>query len=141
MLAGSKQFMTTLRVCVAACSLTIFLGTAAHAQKESLIAVVHTPNGEPVAHENVIIESAGLGPYETSDTGKFLFPLTKNLSVGHEAVFRVEPTKKRKWVIVYPCDLRNGRKDSLPAVGGEPVSIMVALWGSSQLKKYYQANC
>src|ERR1700739_1517426 len=112
----------------------------AYAQQSSLIGVVQTPNHEPVTHENVMIESAALGPYETSDTGRFSFPLTQNLSVGHEATFRLQPGKKNKWVIVYPCDLRNGRKDSLPALG-TPVSIVVALWGSAELKKYYPPNC
>jgi hypothetical protein len=113
------------------------------AQTQFLVAVVKTPKPEsrPLAHERVIIESAGLGPYETTDSGKFQFPLAKNLSVGHEATFRVESTQNKKWVILYPCDLQNGRKDSLPAVGGNPLSIIVAPWGSDQLKKFYSPGC
>lgn len=71
----------------------------------SVVAVVRShPEGDPVAHEMVEIESAGLGPYETSDSGKFVFPLAGNLRVGREATFRIETGKNKKWVIIKPCD-------------------------------------
>lgn len=80
-------------------------------------------------------------PRPNSGRGKFVFPLTKDLSVGYPSTCRVEPVKRKKWVIVYPCDLRSVRKDSLPAVGGEPISIIAALWGRSQLKQEYSPGC
>jgi tetratricopeptide (TPR) repeat protein len=107
----------------------------------SLFAVVQAPDHSVIAHEMVKIESAGLGPYETSDSGKFAFPLRANLKVGHEATFRVEPRKSKKWVIISPCDLRNGRKDSLPDVGGPPIEIFAVLWGSPELRKFYSPAC
>jgi tetratricopeptide (TPR) repeat protein len=121
--------------------ITWAISLAAVAQEKALVGVVQTADRKPVAHENVIVENAALGPYETSDSGKFIFPLIRNLSVGREAIFRVESTKKNRWVVVVPCDRQNGRKDSLPVVGGEPVTIIVTRWGSPGLKREYGPNC
>jgi tetratricopeptide (TPR) repeat protein len=108
----------------------------------SLVAVVRTATeGSAIAHAMVRIESAGLGPYETSDSGRFVFPLTVNLRVGHEATFRVDPSNNKKWVIVKPCDHYNGRVFSLPDVGGEPIEILAVPWGSPELKKLYAPGC
>jgi tetratricopeptide (TPR) repeat protein len=63
---------------------------------------VHNVDGQPISQGDVQIE--GAGAFRTSDSGEFDFPQSKVLDVDSEAVFHVT-----HWVVVQPCDLKNGR--------------------------------
>src|SRR5215469_10073033 len=118
---------------IAAMALAVGL-TIAHAQTPFLVGIVQTTDSTPVRHENVMIEP-NLGPFETTDSGRFQFPLDKSLQVGGEATFSIQPSKGNRWVVVKPCDHRLGRVYALPAVGGAPLEIIVARWGSRELSR------
>lgn len=123
------------RVAYSVFALTVFLGLVASAQSQ-LMARVQTPGGHPpVAREYVRID--GAGNYKTDDNGEFNFYLLGNLKVGHPATFHVDHNnsaiKVKSWVVISPCDLKNGRKDSLPDVGSEPFTIVVLPWGDTRL--------
>jgi hypothetical protein len=97
---------------------------------------VQTPENNPlVAREQVTID--GAGKYTTDDGGEFEFDLVQGLKVGQPARFRVihvNPIIKiQQWIVVRPCDLLNGRKDSLPDVGLEPIPIVVLPRGDRRL--------
>jgi tetratricopeptide (TPR) repeat protein len=98
---------------------------------------VQTPdNNPPVAREQVTID--GAGKYTTDDTGEFEFDLVQGLKVGQPARFRVNHVnpgiKIQQWVVIRPCDLQNGRTDSLPDVGSSPITIRVLPRGDQRLK-------
>jgi tetratricopeptide (TPR) repeat protein len=102
---------------------------------------VQTPGNNPlVAREQVSID--GGGQYRTTDGGEFEFDLTPPLKVGQPArfhVYHLNPAIKiRQWIVIHPCDLLNGRKDSLPDVEAEPVSIVVLPSGDPRLKSLNQ---
>jgi tetratricopeptide (TPR) repeat protein len=97
---------------------------------------VRTPGNDPlIAREKVTID--GGGTYTTDDVGQFDFDLVQNLKIGQPArfhVYHVNPSiKVKQWIIVRPCDLTNGRKDSLPDVGAEPISLIVLPKGDRRL--------
>jgi len=61
----------------------------------------------------------GAGSTVTSDSGEFSFPLSGNLKVGYPVIFHVT-----SWVIVKPCELKNGRT-YLRDPGAEPIELLV----------------
>jgi tetratricopeptide (TPR) repeat protein len=138
MLARMREFMSTriTRLVVVAYALVLFSARFATPQTR-LKGRVQTPEDHPlVAREQVAID--GAGQYDTKDHGEFEFDLAQGLKVGQPArfhVYHVNPAiKVQQWIVVYPCDLRNGRKDSLPAVGSEPITIVVLPKGDQRLK-------
>jgi len=97
---------------------------------------VHTPSNDPlIAREQITIEGGGI--YTTDDFGQFDFDLVQNLKVGQPArfhVYHVNPAIRiKQWVVVKPCDLINGRKDALPDVSAEPISLVVLPKGDRRL--------
>jgi tetratricopeptide (TPR) repeat protein len=121
---------------VGACALVVSLAAVA-APQTRLKGRVHTPGNDPlIAREQVTIE--GAGNYDTDDHGEFDFDLVQGLKTGQPAtfhVYHVNPAiKVKQWIVVRPCDLKNGRKDSLPDVGPEPISIVVLPRGDARLK-------
>jgi hypothetical protein len=65
----------------------------------------------------------------SSHHGEFDFDLVHALRIGQPATFQVHyvnlAIKVEQWIVVRPCDLKSGRKDSLPDVGRELISIVV----------------
>src|SRR6266851_4283720 len=78
---------------------------------------VQKVGGTGLPHATVRIE--GSGSTETSDSGEFTFPLSGNLKVGYAAIFHVT-----NWVILKPCELKNGRT-YLRDPAAEPIEIFV----------------
>src|SRR6266478_52785 len=64
--------------------------------------VARTVDSSPVARGEVRID--GAGSYVTSDSGQFTIPESNELKVDTEVVFHVT-----HWVVVRPCEYRNGR--------------------------------
>jgi tetratricopeptide (TPR) repeat protein len=83
----------------------------------SLSGRVQKVGGTGVPRAGVRID--GAGSTETSDSGEFAFPLSGNLRVGYAATFHVT-----NWVIVKPCELKNGRT-YLRDPAAEPIEILV----------------
>lgn len=73
--------------------------------------------GTGLGHVTVRIE--GAGSTSTADSGEFSFPFTGALKVGYPATFHVT-----NWVIVKPCELKNGRTYLHDPVA-EPIEILV----------------
>jgi tetratricopeptide (TPR) repeat protein len=90
---------------------------AASQQVPSFPGRVQRVGGTGLSHVTVRIE--GAGSTETSDTGEFIFPLSGSLKVGYPAVFHVTD-----WVILKPCELKNGRT-YLHDPGAEPLELLV----------------
>jgi tetratricopeptide (TPR) repeat protein len=88
--------------------------------------IVQKVGGAGLPHATVRID--GAGSTETSDSGEFSFPLSGNLKVGYPAVFHVSD-----WVILKPCELKNGRA-YLHDAGAEPIEIVVLPQGDPRLK-------
>ena len=95
-------------------------------QKASISGIVHKVDGPPVSHVEVRIE--GAGATLTRDSGEFTMPMTGNLKVGMPAVFHVE-----QWIILKPCELRNGRT-YLRDPAAEPIEFFVLRPGDPRLK-------
>jgi hypothetical protein len=64
--------------------------------------VARTVDSSPVARAEVRID--GAGSYVTTDSGQFTIPESDELKVDTEVVFHVT-----HWVVVRPCEYRNGR--------------------------------
>src|SRR5215469_18248899 len=116
---SSRNLMSprTIRLVIVACALAV-LSAAECAPQTRLKGRAQTPGNDPlVSREQVAID--GAGKYDTDDDGEFEFDLVQGLKVGQPArfhVYHVNPTIKiQQWVVIRPCDLVNGRKDSLPA--------------------------
>src|SRR5579872_4840633 len=95
-------------------------------QKPSISGIVHQVEGMPVSHAAVSVE--GAGATVTSDSGEFALPMTSNLKVGMAAVFHVT-----NWIIVKPCELRNGRT-YLRDPAAEPIEFFVLRRGDPRLR-------
>jgi hypothetical protein len=54
--------------------------------------------------------------------------------LGFTSIMSIPAIKIQQWIVIRPCDLVNGRKDSLPAVGLEPLSIVVLPKGDQRLR-------
>jgi tetratricopeptide (TPR) repeat protein len=123
-------------IVIVGCLLGLFVTGAATAQTR-LKGRVAAPGNDPlVSREQVRID--GAGQYTTGDGGEFEFDVVQGLKVGQPArfhVYHVNPAIKiEQWIVVRPCDLVNGRKDSLPDIGPEPISIVVLPKGDARLK-------
>jgi tetratricopeptide (TPR) repeat protein len=95
-------------------------------QVSSISGVVHKPGGIPVSHAEVRIEGGGAAL--TTDSGEFGLLMTANLHVGMAAVFHV-----KNWVILKPCELKNGRT-YLRDPRAEPIEFLVLALGDTRLK-------
>jgi tetratricopeptide (TPR) repeat protein len=90
---------------------------AAVQQVPSFPGKVQKVGGTGLGHVTVRIE--GAGSTSTSDSGEFTFPLSGSLKVGYPATFHVT-----NWVIVKPCELKNGRT-YLHDPAAEPIEVLV----------------
>lgn len=72
------------------------------AQQNTFNGVVSNVDDHQVAGETVDIRTGGT--YRTSTRGEFTFSASENIRVNSEVVFHVS-----NWVVVKPCELRNGR--------------------------------
>jgi tetratricopeptide (TPR) repeat protein len=88
--------------------------------------VINVVKGTGLAHATVRIDLAG--STVTSDSGEFTFPLSGKLKVGNVATFYV-----LDWIIVKPCEDKNGRT-YLRDPAAEPIEILVLRPGDPQLK-------
>jgi tetratricopeptide (TPR) repeat protein len=86
---------------------------------------VEKVGGAGLAHATVRIEGAGSS--ETGDSGEFTFPLSGTLHVGGAAIFHVA-----NWVILKPCELKNGRAYLHDPT--EPIEIYVLAPRDARLK-------
>jgi tetratricopeptide (TPR) repeat protein len=86
---------------------------------------VERVGGAGLAHATVRIEGAGSS--ETGDSGEFTFPLSGTLHVGGAATFHVT-----NWVILKPCELKNGRAYLHDPT--EPIEIYVVAPRDPRLK-------
>ena len=125
-----------IRSVVVACALAHFSALVCVPQSR-LKGRVQTPENNPqIVGEWVSIE--GAGQHRTQEGGEFEFDLAGDLKVGQPARFHVihanPAIKIQQWVVVRPCDLKNGRTLSLPAVGSEPITIVVLARGDPRLK-------
>jgi tetratricopeptide (TPR) repeat protein len=90
---------------------------AAAQQVPSFPGRVQKVGGTGLGHVTVRIE--GAGSTSTSDSGEFTFPFSGSLKIGYPAIFHVT-----NWVIVKPCELKNGRTYLHDPVA-EPIEILV----------------
>ncbi|MFZ0312908.1 MAG: tetratricopeptide repeat protein [Candidatus Korobacteraceae bacterium] len=109
-----------------AIALVIFCTAVSGQQKPSIFGIVHQVEGSPVSHAEVSVE--GAGATVTSDSGQFALAMGANLRVGMAAVFHV-----KNWVIIKPCELRNGRT-YLHDPAAEPIEFFVLRRGDTRLK-------
>jgi tetratricopeptide (TPR) repeat protein len=78
---------------------------------------VQKVGGTGLGHVTVRIE--GAGSTSTGDSGEFTFPFSGSLKIGYPAIFHVT-----NWVIVKPCELKNGRT-YLRDPAAEPIEVLV----------------
>ena len=97
--------------------LASFCMGAAAQQPPSFPGRVQKVGGTGLGHVTVRIE--GAGTTSTTDSGEFTFPFTGALKVGYPATFHVT-----NWVIVKPCELKNGRTYLHDPVA-EPIELLV----------------
>ena len=97
--------------------LASFCVAAAAPQGPSFPGRVQKVGGTGLGHVTVRIE--GAGSTSTADSGEFTFPFTSTLKVGYPATFHVTD-----WVIVKPCELKNGRTYLHDPVA-EPIELLV----------------
>ena len=97
--------------------LATFCIAAAAQQVPSFPGKVQKVGGTGLGHVTVRIE--GAGSTSTSDSGEFTFPLSGSLKVGYPATFHVT-----NWVVVKPCELKNGRT-YLHDPAAEPIEVLV----------------
>jgi tetratricopeptide (TPR) repeat protein len=97
-------------------------------QVSSISGRVQKAGGASLPHPvDVFIE--GAGSITTSTTGQFTLPLPGSLKLGDPVVFHVV-----NWVILKPCELKNGRAYIHSPV--EPVEIFVLPPGDPRLKSF-----
>lgn len=94
--------------------------------------VVRTVDNDPVKREEVQIE--GVSKYVTGDSGEFAFPPSPLLAVESEVVFHVT-----NWVVVHPCELRNGRTFLPPP--SRLIQLKVLRPGDPRLKSVASTEC
>jgi hypothetical protein len=75
---------------------------SAVAEQHIFSGIVSNIDDHPVKEETVEIQTGGA--YTTSQRGEFTFPASGNIDVNSEVLFHV-----RNWVVLKPCELRNGR--------------------------------
>ena len=109
-----------------AIALVVFCMAVSGQQKPSISGIVHQVEGSPVSHAEVSVE--GAGATVTSDSGQFAMAMGANLRVGLAAVFHV-----KNWVIIKPCELRNGRT-YLRDPAAEPIEFFVLRRGDPKLR-------
>jgi len=100
--------MRSARSLLAGGAWTLVTALVAASQTQPFRGVVRTADNDPVKREEVQIE--GVSKYVTGDSGEFAFPPSPLLQVESEVTFHVT-----HWVVVYPCELRNGRTFLPPA--------------------------
>jgi len=141
-LSIAKQIGAKKRIVLLVCTIVLFAAANSSSPPHSK-GTVHVMGGDPVKREEVAIESGG--KYTTDDYGEFEFDLGGSLKVGKPARFHVNHVnleiKVDKWIIIKPCDLVNGRTDSLPDPDAEPIAIIVLKKGDSRLKSYSVVEC
>jgi biopolymer transport protein ExbB/biopolymer transport protein TolQ len=93
--------------------------------------VVHIVGGGDVTGEDVQVDS--VGTYQTTDSGEFVIPASTGLEVGAEVIFHV-----KHWVVVRPCELKNGRTYLPPPKRG--LELKVLKRGDPRLKSLASAE-
>jgi tetratricopeptide (TPR) repeat protein len=107
---------------VVACALLVSL--VAGGQTQFFRGVVRTPDDHAVKNAEVQIE--GISKYYTSDSGEFTFPPSDVVKVDSDVIFHVT-----NWVVIKPCELRNGRA-YLPPMS-RPIQLLVLQRGDKRL--------
>jgi tetratricopeptide (TPR) repeat protein len=96
------ESQTILRSGTAFFAAAVWIGVLATSASVTFRGVVRSLDSKAVAQEEVRID--GGGGYTTSDSGEFAIPESEYLKVEAEVIFHVT-----HWVVVKPCEYRNGR--------------------------------